>query len=164
MRGVVADTGPLHYLVLVGCIGVLPQLFTAVTVPEIVRAELLHPGAPQPVRDWAANPPAWLVVSATPGSDGGLSERLDAGERAAIALALSLRADLVLMDDRAGVVAAAANGLDVVGTIGILDLAARRTLIDLTEVVARLRATNFRYRLELLDALLDRHGVRTGRA
>jgi hypothetical protein len=31
-------------------------------------------------------------------------------------------------------------------------------MIDLEAVVARLRATNFRYRPEMLDALLARHG------
>ena len=77
------------------------------------------------------------------------------GERAAIALALSLRAELILMDDRAGVVAAAASGLGVIGTIGILDRAARHGLIDLADVVSRLKATTFRYRPQLLDALLD---------
>lgn len=159
MRVVVADTGPLHYLVLVGCIDVLPQLFTAVTIPTAVHAELLHPGAPPLVWDWAADPPPWLVVSAAPTREHGLSGRLDAGERAAIDLALSLQADLVLMDDRAGAAAASASGLDVIGTIGVLDRAALRGLVEIGPVVARLKATNFRYRPQLLDALLDRHGI-----
>jgi predicted nucleic acid-binding protein len=37
VRVVVADTGPLHYLVLIGQIDLLPRLFTAVTVPMVVR-------------------------------------------------------------------------------------------------------------------------------
>lgn len=157
MRVVVADTGPLHYLVLVGCIDVLPQLFNAVTIPDTVHAELLHPGAPQPVRDWAANPPGWLAVAAAPVSDNRRFPRLDAGERAAIDLALVLRADLLLVDDRAGVAAASASGLDVVGTIGLLDRAANRGLIEIGLVVGRLKATNFRYRPQLLDEVVTRH-------
>jgi predicted nucleic acid-binding protein len=53
VRVVVADTGPLHDLVLIGQIDLLPRLFAAVTVPMVVRDELLHPSTPQSMRDWA---------------------------------------------------------------------------------------------------------------
>ena len=154
VRVVVADTGPLHYLVLIGQIDLLPRLFTAVTVPTVVRDELLHPNTPRIVRDWAADPPAWLTVTTAPAHDEQAAQRLDAGESAAIALALAPRADLMLMDDRAAVAVARAQGLSVVGTIGILDLARRRKLINVADAVARLKATNFRYPPGLLDALL----------
>jgi len=61
------------------------------------------------------------------------------------------------MDDRAGVAAAHRHGLSVTGTLGVLDLAARRGLIDLATALTRLKATNFRYRPEILDALLAQH-------
>jgi predicted nucleic acid-binding protein len=61
------------------------------------------------------------------------------------------------MDDRLGVAAALAAGLQVIGTVGVLDRAARRGLIDLPASVARLRDTNFRCRPEILDALLADH-------
>ena len=77
--------------------------------------------------------------------------------RAAIALAKSIRADLILMDDRAGVAAAYRHGLTVTGTLGVLDLAARRGLVDLATIFAKLRATNFRYPPEIMDALLAQH-------
>ena len=158
MRSVVADTGPLHYLVLVGCVEVLPALFTAVITPNQVHAELLHPNAPPPVRHWAAHPPSWLILSIASVLGRDLPSQLDNGERAAIALAFSLKADLVLMDDRAGVAAASALGLNVTGTIGILDRAASRDLIELGPAVARLKATNFSYPPRLLAALLNRYG------
>jgi predicted nucleic acid-binding protein len=47
-----------------------------------------------------------------------LSEALDAGEGAAIALAIELHADLLLMDDEEGVSAARGKGLAVTGTLG----------------------------------------------
>ena len=62
MRLVVADTGPLNYLVLIDAIELLPKLFEKVFVPEAVRAELVHQDAPAVVRAWAAQPPAWLDV------------------------------------------------------------------------------------------------------
>jgi len=157
VRVVVADTGPLHYLVLVDQIDLLAQMFGSVTVPTAVHAELLHSAAPEPVRRWAAHPPGWLTVSAAVPHDDPALRRLDEGGRIAITLALSLRADLVLMDDRAGVTAARAKGLTVVGTIGVLDLAASRGLIVVAQVVARLKETTFRYRSSLLDDLVARH-------
>lgn len=159
---VVADTGPLHYLILIGQIDLLPRLFTAVTVRMVVRDELLHPNTPQPVRDWATDPPPWLTVATAPAHDEQALQRLDAGESAAITLALVLQADLMLMDDRAAVAVARTQGLAVVGTIGILELAGRHKLIDLVNVVARLKTTNFRYRPSLLDALLTQRDARGG--
>jgi predicted nucleic acid-binding protein len=86
--------------------------------------------------------------------DDASTQPLDDGERAALALAAELRADLILMDDRAGVAVARAKGFAVTGTMGLLDLAARRRLLRLSEAFSRLRATNFRYPPELMDALL----------
>lgn len=70
---------------------------------------------------------------------------------------MSSKADLVLMDDRAGVAAARSLGLVVTGTLGILVLAGRRSLIDLADAFLRLRSTNFRFHPELLERLLARY-------
>lgn len=162
MRLVVADTGPLNYLVLIGESEILPKLFEKVFVPERVHVELRHPVAPRPVRRWAENPPAWLEIRPTPtaADDNLVLRALDEGERAALALARALRADLVLMDDRAGVAVARQQGFAVTGTLGVLDLAARRAFIDLGAAFVRLKATNFRYRPEIMDALLAQHRMR----
>jgi predicted nucleic acid-binding protein len=60
------------------------------------------------------------------------------------------------MDDRAGVAVAYRHGLAVTGTLGVLALGSRRNLIDLAVAFSRLKATNFRYRPEMMDALLER--------
>jgi len=39
--------------------------------------------------------------------------------------------------------------------LGVLGLAARRGLVNLADSFARLKRTNFRYRQEIMDALLD---------
>lgn len=85
------------------------------------------------------------------------SRFLDDGERAAIALSRTLRADLILMDDRAGVAAARGRGFTVTGTLGLLVIAARTSLIDLGTAFAALRSTNFHVRSKLLDDLLATH-------
>jgi predicted nucleic acid-binding protein len=109
---VLADTGPLHYLVLIGESGILPRLFTKILVPAAVRDELLHREAPSAVRNWAADPPEWLEVRPNPsaGHDDPELQQLDRGERAALALAEAVCADLLLMDDREGVAAARRKG------------------------------------------------------
>ena len=155
---VVSDTGPLHYLVLIGQVDLLPRLLGGVSIPAVVRDELDRSATPLSVRAWMSAPPSWLSVvpGPFPEADAALAA-LDDGERAAIALAVRLRADLVLMDDRAGVAAARAQGFTVTGTLGLLDRAARRGLVNLGAAFAALKSTTFHTDQALLDALLDAH-------
>ena len=159
---VVADTGPLNYLLLIGHIDVVPQLFSRVCIPAAVREELSDPVAPAPVRAWIAAPPGWLSIMPAPAHVDPALAALDDGEQAAIALASATNADLLLMDDRDGVAVARARGVEVTGTLGVLDRAALRGLIDLSTAFAALRATNFHVNQKLLDVLLAAHQVRGG--
>ena len=59
---VVADTGPINYLVQIGAIDVLPKLFARIIIPTLVYNELNRPRAPAAVRDWIARIPAWLTI------------------------------------------------------------------------------------------------------
>ena len=79
---------------------------------------------------------------------------LDPGERAAIALGIALKADLILIDERKGSAAAVSKGFETTGTLGILDLAAKRKLIDLRDAIERLKQTNFRYPKDIIENLL----------
>jgi len=159
----VADTGPLNYLVLIGRIDVVPRMFERVCIPTAVRDELNQPMTPPAVRAWIAAPPDWLsIMPVAAGADPALAV-LDGGEQAAIALAAAIKADLLLMDDRAGVAAARARGIEVTGTLGVLDRASLRGLIDLSTAFAALRATSFHVGQELLDLLLDRERQRRGK-
>ena len=153
MGFVVADTTPLNYLLLIDHIELLPELFETVRVPDIVRDELTAGGAPPVVQAWISSPPAWLpALTAT-------TANLDAGERAAIALAAQLDAQLLLIDERAATAVARTQGFTVMGTLGILELAAKRGMIDLRASLGRLTATNFRIASRLIDALLAKYPV-----
>ena len=110
------------------------------------------------LRDWIAEHRPWLRVTPVELIDDVSLGLLGAGERAAITLALSMRADLILMDERKGTVVALAKGFEVTGTLGILRLAAQRGLIDLADTLAKLKRTNFRYRQEMIDDLLNEFG------
>lgn len=158
---VVADTTPLNYLILIEQIELLPSLFEKIFVPDAVRHELQHEDAPAAVRKWVTALPPWIeVVAPTPPNNDPSLARLDEGERAAIELAGKISAELILMDDRDGVAVARSKGFAVTGTLGILDLAARRHLVRLDDAFRRLKATNFRCRPQVMDALLARHSLK----
>ena len=113
---VVSDTSPLNYLVLIGYVEILPKLFGRVLVPPVVLQELQHSKAPASVRDWAKNPPDWLEVQMAKSKQ--KIADLGAGESEAIALAQETRADLILIDERAGATIAKKFGLQDIGTLG----------------------------------------------
>jgi predicted nucleic acid-binding protein len=154
-RVVISDASPLHYLILIGNAEVLEALYTEVLIPEAVAKELKQNATPESVRRWIEHSPLWLhVIPFTPPPAPVLLADLDPGEHDAILLALDVRADLVIMDDREGVEEARRLGLTVTGTIGVLDRAGERGLIDLPSAVAALRQTNFRIDPSLLEQLL----------
>lgn len=154
---VVADTSPVRYLVQISQVHLLALLFEKVILPSVVADELRHPSAPPAVQTWIQQPPRWLEVLLAPHLDDPILSALDLGERAAIALGLSLKADLILIDERKGAAAAVHKGFEVTGTLGVLDLAAERGLVDLRSALDRLAHTNFRCRPGLLEALLKKH-------
>lgn len=155
MQIVIADTGPVNYLVLIGYPDILPVLFDQVIIPDAVRDELSRKEAPERVRTWIQAQPLWVIIHThSVASFDPAMQSLDGGEIAALEIALAVAADLVLMDDRVGVTVARAIGLRVIGTLRILDLGARRGLFELSDAFNRLKSTNFRYRQETMDALL----------
>jgi predicted nucleic acid-binding protein len=161
----VSDTSPLNYLVQIDAAEVLHQLYDRICVPEAVIEELRCAEAPVVVQGWAASPPAWLDVQAITDErdvDARWSS-LHRGERAALLLAARLQADLILMDERVGVVAARKSGFRVTGTLGILDEAARQERLDLAAALDRLKTTSFRYPPSLVAGLLAEHAARRRR-
>lgn len=162
MRLVIADTGPINYLIQIDHIDLLPRMFERVALPSAVHAELANLRAPLPVRRWVTSPPAWLEIHDTAGLPQVLG--LDEGEAAAIALAEALHADLLLIDERDGFRVAKGKGLRVTGTLGLLDLAADRGLVDFGQAIKKLEQTSFRRPEAVLDALLRKHAREGGNA
>ena len=116
---VVADTGPLYYLILCGQAHLLPELFGSVVIPPAVHSELTHPHAHDTVRAWVRAMPTWVGVQSP--LDASRFGSLGPGEREAISLALELKADFVLMDETLGRQVAVQNGVAVKGTLGVLE-------------------------------------------
>ena len=57
---VVSDTSPINYLVILGIIDVLPELFETVYIPPEVVRELTSNDTPKSVREWMQSPPHWV--------------------------------------------------------------------------------------------------------
>lgn len=150
----VADTGPLNYLLLCGQVQLLPELFGSLLIPPAVHQEIMNPQAPATVRAWAGNLPAWVKVqspqNATRFAD------LGPGEREAISLAMEVSADFVLMDETHGRQVAVANGVAVKGTLGVLEEAAGRGLVELRAATNALKSTGIFLAEEIIEAAIER--------
>jgi len=120
---VVSDTSPLNYLILIDLHDILPKLFDRILIPAAVHHELKSADAPDPIKRFLVEAPGWLEVRPSPEIDATLRQ-LDSGEREVIALALSTKADSVLLDERKGRQAAGERGLRVSGTLGVIRRAA----------------------------------------
>lgn len=159
MSLVVSDTTPLHYLILIGQVDVLPKLFGKLLVPPAVIQEMRHPKAPAEVAVWAATPPDWIEVKA-PRAD--LHLGVGAGEDEAISLAVELGDTAVLMDDKRARAAAERYGLVVLGTLTILTLADEFNLLNFEEALRRLQATTFHIEASIIEPLLAKVRARKG--
>jgi predicted nucleic acid-binding protein len=152
---VVADTTPIHYLILIESIDLLGRMYGRVVLPLAVRTELLHPRTPDRVRSWMEHPPLWIDVRAPNGAGDASLGRLGAGEREAILLAEELPCDQLIVDEALGRRIAEERGLPVIGTIGVLREAAERGLLDLRSAFERLSQTSFHISPAILAALLE---------
>lgn len=157
MLVVVADTSPIRYLIEIGHISLLPQLFERIYIPSLVYGELGHPSAPAAVQAWVNSLPAWVEVVPVSMSDDPAFQALDDGEKSALTLGMALRAKLILVDDRKAAAVALQKGFQITGTLGLLTRSAQRGILDLAEALERLKRTNFRYRQELFDDLLRKY-------
>ena len=154
---IVSNTSPINYLILIGHINLLPELFQQIIVPQEVYSELSDVFAPSSVQTWIAAVPDWLKIQPVSQPTDMIVDLLDPGERAAILLAQELNADLLLLDDMKARRTATEKGLVITGIIGILDQAATLKLIDLPAAVQSLQNTSFWASDSLFQKLLDKH-------
>ena len=152
---IVADTGPLNYLIQIEAIWILEHLFTEVIIPAGVIKELMAEAAPVAVRKWALDLPLWCSVH--PASEKRLAPipGLSSVDLEVLALARANQ-DAVILDDFAARNAAKQLGLKIIGTLGVVELAAARKLVNLSQTIAKLKQTNIRISDELYAAALAR--------
>ena len=162
---VVSDTSPISNLALVDRLSLLKEIYTTVVIPQAVADEL-EVGGKVDARIAAVRSYDWIVVRQA--TDIALIKTLreenllDRGEAEAIALALDLKADKLLIDERLGRQEAVRLGLSITGVLGVLLIAKYRGLIpyvrpiidDLIEV-AGFRISSQLYQEVLLTANED---------
>jgi predicted nucleic acid-binding protein len=123
---VVSNTSPIINPAMVGCLDLLKQLYTFILIPDAVYDEIVLLGAGLPGAVEVQTEPWFRRQTIT---DTALLARLrahlDEGEAAALTLAAEVKADLLLLDERAARRHAFSLGLRCAGLLGIL-LAAKR--------------------------------------
>lgn len=130
---VVSDTSPISNLHQIGRLGLLRELFGDVVLPGAVAEEISALDRNRSIladNDWIT-----VVELQDRESLTGLAETLDKGEAEAIALALEISADAVLIDEAIGRKEALRRGLNVTGIIGVLLRAKQKGLIPAVEPV-----------------------------
>ena len=155
---VVSDATPLNILVRTDMVDLLPKLYARVCIPPAVESELSHARTPAPVREWLRSKPPWLEIRKPAAVDRSVAR--DPGEQEAISLAMELKADFILLDEKNARRSAQRLHLNVVGTVGILELAAARQLLDLNGAFERLRKTDFYLSDAIMHAALERDTIR----
>ena len=100
---VVSNTSPITNLAIIGQLDLLALMYGSVTIPQAVWHELVIKGAHLPSAQRVAHA-SWLHVRAVKNQAlvQSLRQDLDPGEAEAIALALEMGADLLLIDERIG--------------------------------------------------------------
>ena len=109
------------------------------------------------LQEWMRRLPTLLEIYSVTAIGDITLESLHSGEREAILLAEELKADLIILDEKAARQIARERGLNLTGLLGILEIAATRQLIDLSAVLGRLQPTTFRASPRLLRAIVERY-------
>lgn len=143
----VADAGPIIHLAEIDSLELLSVL-DRLYVPETVYEELDAGGLPSGMTELP-------YERATPEGPLPTRRELDAGEKAALAVA-DERSAVLLTDDMAARDAAKDTGIEVHGSIGLVTLAFSRGRIDKDEAANRMRALQRETSLFVTDAVVER--------
>lgn len=157
---VISDTSAITNLAAIRHLQLLSQLYNQVIIPEAVYRELadIDPPVPGTLEVQAAS---WLEIKQI--ANRNVVEhlqgevRLDPGEAEAIAFALEINADLLLIDERRGRAEANRLGLRITGLLGILVEAKRQNLVAAVKPLmdALIATSEFRVSLALYRQILE---------
>ena len=156
---IVSNSSPLINLSLIGRLNILERKFSEIVIPQAVWREVVVDGFGKPGAKEVERA-RWIKVQDVKDRNlvTSLGRYLDAGESEAIALALEVGADIILLDERDARDTAQAFGLNILGVIGVLIWARKKQwvpnlkdeLIRLQEV-ARFRFSGELYRRALVE-------------
>ncbi len=157
---VISDTSAITNLAAIQHLQLLAQLYGEITIPEAVYRELTEIDPPVPGALEVKTTP-WIEARQV--ADQAVVERLkfeaklDPEESEAIALALELNADLLLIDERRGRAEANRLGVRITGLLGILVEAKQKKLIVAVKpfMDALISASDFRVSSALYSQILS---------
>ena len=152
---VVSDTSTITNLLQVGQLGLLRKLYGQVIIPTAVMVELeAIEGQAEILRQ--AN---WIVARTASNRVlvNQLLQDLDVGESEAIALALEMKADYLVIDEQQGRKIALDYGLPIVGLLGVLAAAKDAGHIQTVKpVITAVVENGFHLHKKLVKAVLRR--------
>lgn len=150
----VCDASPLIALEAIGCLELLPDMFTTLVAPPAVLRELRS----------IVKLPGWLEERALsePIPSDVCVPTLGPGEQEALALTVEIGAAWLIADERPARQLARSLGLQVIGTLGILVAARKQGQIDsLGDRLSELQATGFFLTQDLYDWALTEVGEKS---
>lgn len=133
---VVSNTSPITNLAAIAHLPLLQQLYEIIVIPQAVYTEMTGVGKPV-AGSVEVQTLAWIQTQhvANDALVIALQLELDQGEAEAIALAVDLKADLLLLDERRGRKVASRFGLKFIGIIGVLIEAKHKGVISAVKPV-----------------------------
>ncbi|MBC6481846.1 MAG: DUF3368 domain-containing protein [Hormoscilla sp. GM7CHS1pb] len=158
---VVSNTSPIISMAAIGQLNLLQQLYNQIIIPTAVYDEIANAGKTD-VGAAAVQTLSWIKTQRVTDYSpiGSFPKRLNAGENEAIALAIELNADLLLIDEKLGRKVARSSGLKLTGVLGILMAAKRRGLIPVVKLLMDdlIAQVGFRVNTELYAEILQQVG------
>jgi predicted nucleic acid-binding protein len=159
----VADSSPLVILTKLDCLNFLNRVFPRVYISNEVHHEVVIAGAGLPGASEVSKA-EWIEVMSVQNPAGLLSAQrkygLGSGEMSTILLAKELGANPVLLDDYKARKLAKAEGLEILGSVGLLEaFYLRRYLTDLRGAFRQLLVQNVYIDQRLLDRRLRALGL-----
>ncbi len=155
---VVSNSSPLINLSRIGRIDLLCSMYGTLLVPNAVWNEVVIEGQGLPGAETIKSC-SWVVKKEIKNFPlvHTLRQDLDAGEAEAITLALEVKADFLLMDERLGRDTAQHLGIRCLGLVGVLIEAKNRGLIDKVKpiIVALRDLAGFRISQNLFERVIS---------
>lgn len=146
----VSNASPLISLSAIGKLDLLPPLYGSVTIPEAVFREVVGVGSNRPGASEVRNALAsWCAVQPVGNTAlvAQLQREISVGEAEAIALAVELQADVLLLDERRARAIASRHSVSVTGAVGVLLIAKGRGLVPAVKPLLDTLRTTTGFRL-----------------
>jgi len=157
---VVSDSTVLIGLSKLGKLTLLKEIFSKISIPEEVFKELVERGKGKPGSNLIRES-SWVEKKTVKDKTqvNFLMGNLDKGEAEVLALAQELEADLILMDEGKARKSAVIAGFNVMGLLGLLNLAKNIGLIyEVRPFVAELMTKKFRLSDKVIEEALKKAG------